>query len=265
MPKKSIPPIVKQIVIGIGPDLTVTVDESTIVPSPQQTKRWHAYVRKRALAVQGNSVVQDFVALIRSIIFIPEGGFTDSIARWTWQRWAESECFMFTGPGAQDLINNLTEPYTLTGAQAIPPTIPRILDLAIKRVEAIEELTDDDWWLWVHSLFVLHTAGDPAVVMPTPAKLPLESLTYRQAARERRRADDRGNESQRSELLQLQKAILRHHKAGMSPYKIGTQTSEGRRFMELKGRGANEDRRKIIDTICAVTRKHKQTQTPQVV
>jgi len=253
----SLPPIVRRIIIGIGPDLTVTVDETTVVPSTQQTKQWHAYVRKRALAVQGNSTVQQLVAFIRALVFIPDGGFVDSDARWAWQGWAESESFRFADPAGQEIIDWLTHPHTWLGEQAIPPTIPRILDLAIKRVEAIEELNDDDWWLWVHSLFVLHTPGDPTVIMPTPLKLPLESLTYRQAAATRRLADDRDSQGQRDELAALRKSLMDHQATGLSPYKIGTTTEEGRRFLELKGVSLNAERRQITNTIANAIRKQR--------
>ncbi len=256
MSDESKAPIIERILIQVGPDITVTVDGSTVVPTPKQTRQWHTYVRKRALAVQGNSIVQDFVALIRSIVFIPEGGFTDSTARWTWQSWAEAEHVRYAGPGVQELIDKLTHPYTLRGEQAIPPTTPRILDLAIKRVMAIEQL-DDDWWLWLHSLFVLHTPGDPAVIMPTPSRLPLESLTYRQATSTRRVADDRDTQSHRSEMAKLTKALLHHHKTGISPYQIGVTTPEGRRFLELKGLSQEADRRKIINTIAYAIRKQR--------
>ncbi len=247
-------PIVERILIQVGPDITLTVDKSTFVPTPKQTKQWHAYVRKRARAIQGNGVVHEIVTVIRSIASIPDGGFTDSGDRWGWQNWAEGVTLV--GPGVQDLIDKLTYPYTLRGDQAIPPTIPHILDLAIHRVMAIEEL-DDCWWLWVHALFVLHMPGDPTIVMPTPAKQPLESLTYRQAAAARLQADVRDRQDQRAELEALRKALATHRAAGLSAYKIGTTTKEGQRFLALKGVGQDASRRQITNTIANALRNSK--------
>jgi len=249
-------PIVERILIQVGPDITLTVDKSTFVPTPKQTKQWHAYVRKRARAIQGNGVVHEIVAVIRSIASIPDGGFTDSGARWGWQNWAEGVTLV--GPGVQDLIDKLTYPYTLRGDQAIPPTIPHILDLAIHRVMVIEEL-DDCWWLWVHALFVLHTPGDPTIVMPTPAKQPLESLTYRQADTARGLADDRDEQ----EIATLRDALMTHHAAGLSPYKIGTMTDAGRQYLELKGVRPNADRRQITNTIANAIRKQRPAKNKQ--
>lgn len=248
-------PIVERIFIQVGPDITVTVDKSTFMPTPKQTAQWHTYVRKRALTIQENSVVQDFVAFIRSIVFIPEGGFTDSGPRWAWQNWAEGA--MLVGPGVQDIIDTLTYPYTLRGEQAIPPTIPRIIDLAIKRVMALEELDNDDWWLWIHSLFVLHTPGDPTVVLLTPAKLPPDTLTHRQAAARRASLDNRAQQAHRDELAALRKALATHRAAGLSPYKIGTTTQEGQRFLALKGVGQDASRRQITNTIANALRNSK--------
>ncbi len=247
-------PIVERIFIQVGSDMTVAVDKSTFVPSPKQTAQWQAYVRKRARVIQGNSVVHEIVAVIRSLASIPDGGFTDSGARWAWQHWAEGVTLV--GPGVQDLIGKLTYPYTLRGDQAISPTIPHIIDLAIHRVIIIEEI-DDCWWLWLHALFVLHTPGDPTVVMPTPAKQPLESLTYRQAAAARLQADVRDYQDQRAELEALRKVLATHRAAGLSAYKIGTTTKEGQRFLALKGVGQAASRRQITNTIANALRNSK--------
>jgi len=249
-------PIVERIFIQVGPDITVTVDSSTFVPTPKQTAQWHTYVRKRAHAIQRSGIVQDLVAWIRSLIFIPEGGFTDSSVRWRWHRWAESESFMFANPAGQNIIDWLTRPYELRGEQAIPPTIPRILDLAVQGVLALEGL-NDDWYMWVHTLFVLDKPGDPAIIVPTPAKLPPEAMTYRQAAAARREADDRDTQGQRDELEMLRKALVAHRATGLSDYKIGTTTQEGRRFLELKGVGQDASRRQITNTIANALRNSK--------
>lgn len=263
MPNNSISPAIQKL-IGFdtsGPDVTITINACTTQLSNNDRRQWEKYVRQRAVLVQQEPQIASLICAMRPLLAVPSEGFIVAKEKFEWQIFGHSDHMLIKN--AQPIIDELTAPFRFRGQNTITPTPYNILDLTIKRIISIAEL-DDSWWLWVHSLFLMASPGDPVIVVNEPAKLPIAAMTHRQATAERQRVEAKKSATVRKEEVRLKQAILRYHAQGLSPYRIGIDTPEGKRYLELKGlsiRDPHKDRQKIINTINTVIRTYKKPES----